>query len=268
MQTHELLAGLQSQLGREAAARAGKRVERIRLASRSVQRQHQLTPQPLLERVRRHQRLELGHELAGCTGAQDRRRRAAAAPEAASPRARGATGRRFPRTRRRTTGRRGRGRAPRAAALGPRRGWPWPGPPARRSASSRARFPRRARSTRRPRARAGHRAGPAAWTGGRARPKRHSPPGARPTARRSADREKAGLRPPSETGRAANADGRSEVGPIDRRARGRAAPRPRIARRPRPRLQGTASPGGFDDSPSGRSEQDVHHPVQMSGCPG
>ncbi len=33
VQTHELLAGLQSQLGREAAASAGKRIERIGLAS-------------------------------------------------------------------------------------------------------------------------------------------------------------------------------------------------------------------------------------------
>ena len=112
VQTHELLAGLQSELGREAAPRAGKRVERIGLASGSVQRQHQLTPQPLLERVRRHQRLELGHELAGRTrgkvgvDAQQQRlkllllERTAPLGDASLAGAR------------RTTGRRGRGRGP------------------------------------------------------------------------------------------------------------------------------------------------------------
>jgi hypothetical protein len=68
VEPNQLLAGLQAELGGEAAPGAGKRVERLRLAAGPVERQHQLPPQPLLERMRRHEGLELGHELTGRAG--------------------------------------------------------------------------------------------------------------------------------------------------------------------------------------------------------
>ena len=245
VQADELLAGLQAELGGEATARAGKGVQRVGLAPGSVQSQHQLTPQPLLERVRRRPATRARPRARPPRRRRGRRRRAAAAPEAASPPGRGATARCCPRRRRRTAARRGRGPAPRAAARARRSGVrSGLDPPARRTASSRARSPRRAASIRPPRARRGRRADRAAWTDGRAAPRRRWPAGAHPTARRSADRARAGRRPPSGTGPAANAAGRWEAAPIDRRARGRAVPEPQIDTRPRSRQQGTAGPGG------------------------
>ena len=194
MQTHELLTGLQSELRREPAPRAGKRVERVRLAPRSVQREHQRTPQTLLERVRRHAATRARPRAHRPHRPRGQLRSEATAPEAASPREPGATGRRFPRRRRRRAARRGAARGPDRAAPAPDRGPIWPGPPMRRTAGSRARSSRRAASTRRPRVGRGRRAGPGALTSERATPRPRSPADAPPTARRSTGHARAELR--------------------------------------------------------------------------
>ena len=55
-------ARLEPQLVRQHAPRAAVGLERLSLARRAVQRQHQLAPQPLAQRVLGHQRLELTDE--------------------------------------------------------------------------------------------------------------------------------------------------------------------------------------------------------------
>ena len=68
LQLDQRLARLQPELGGEQPARPLIGLERIRLAPRAVQSQHQLTPQPLLERMLGDEPLELCHQLARRAG--------------------------------------------------------------------------------------------------------------------------------------------------------------------------------------------------------
>jgi len=56
-------ARLEAKLVGEELARAPIDLQRVALAARAIQRKHQLTAQPLLERVRLDEPFELGHEL-------------------------------------------------------------------------------------------------------------------------------------------------------------------------------------------------------------
>ena len=63
MQLLELAAGLDPQLLDERSAGVGVRLEGIRLAPASVEREHELAPQPLAKRMARDQLSQLGGEL-------------------------------------------------------------------------------------------------------------------------------------------------------------------------------------------------------------
>ena len=62
--------GLKPQLAGEPAPRALIGLERVGLAAGPVQRQHQLTPEALLERMLAGEILELGDQLARRPGGQ------------------------------------------------------------------------------------------------------------------------------------------------------------------------------------------------------
>ena len=59
----QLGRGLEPELVREREPRGTVDLERLGLAPRAVEREHQLAAQPLPERVRGDERLELGHEV-------------------------------------------------------------------------------------------------------------------------------------------------------------------------------------------------------------
>jgi len=63
LQTLQLRAGLEAQVIRERSAGLGEDVERLALAARAVERQHQLRSQPFPQRMLPHQRTQLGREL-------------------------------------------------------------------------------------------------------------------------------------------------------------------------------------------------------------
>ena len=56
-------AGLDPQLGEERAPRRAVGLERFGLPARAIESQHELPAQPLTQRISRHERLELRHEL-------------------------------------------------------------------------------------------------------------------------------------------------------------------------------------------------------------
>ena len=59
----QLGRGVEPELVREREPRRAVDLERLGVAPRAVEREHQLAAQPLPERVRRDERLELGHEV-------------------------------------------------------------------------------------------------------------------------------------------------------------------------------------------------------------
>ncbi len=77
LEVTQCLARLDPELLDEHTARLTECLERLRLPPAAVEREHQLTPQPLTEGVPRDQRLELADELGG-VGGLARRQRAAA----------------------------------------------------------------------------------------------------------------------------------------------------------------------------------------------
>jgi hypothetical protein len=60
-------ARLEAELLRKQLSGVPVHGKRLRLPPGPVQREHELAAQPLLHRIRRHQRLQLGHELARAT---------------------------------------------------------------------------------------------------------------------------------------------------------------------------------------------------------
>ena len=68
VQRPQRLAGLDPELLDEPAPPGGERLQRLRLAPRAVQREHQLAAQALAQRMLDDQRLELGNHLAVLTG--------------------------------------------------------------------------------------------------------------------------------------------------------------------------------------------------------
>ena len=63
LQALELRSRLKPQLGVQGPDRVAVRIERLALTSRAIQGEHQLSTQPLAQRLGGHQLLELGHEL-------------------------------------------------------------------------------------------------------------------------------------------------------------------------------------------------------------
>ena len=70
LEPRQRLSRLEPELGREQPSRSSVRLECVGLAAGTVQRQHQLSPQPLLEAVLGEELLELRHELARGTAGQ------------------------------------------------------------------------------------------------------------------------------------------------------------------------------------------------------
>ena len=152
VQRPQRLARLDPELVDEQPPPGGERLERLRLAARAVQREHQLAAQALAQRMLGDQRLELGDHLAVLDRSRAGPRRGPRSRRSAAPRGGGSVPARTPRCARSPEPARARGRARRRrrrppAAAGPRRGGHGPAGSAARTATRRAgRAPRGRRS--------------------------------------------------------------------------------------------------------------------------
>ena len=63
LEPSQLLARLQSELSGEQLSRSPVRSERVRLALAAVEREHELAPESLAQRVLGNQRFQLAHKL-------------------------------------------------------------------------------------------------------------------------------------------------------------------------------------------------------------